>query len=133
MVKKFENIDYSSEEVKGLLEFIKEGKKILTTLRKTLNVLIVIAGIVFIPFLYSFVDIQVRLSDLQSQINNTVPSDKIYESFVQKTDALAVHMYEEDWMRTQWYKLTHDEEYKKAETGKLIEGFFSSAHRGANK
>lgn len=63
---------------------------------------------------------------------NFVSKDKIYRVFVQKVDALAVHMFETDWINTQLYKITSSEEYKDSEARQiLIDGFFNETHRGA--
>lgn len=115
-------------EIKQLQQLIVESQALLKKLRKILNTMLVIAGIIFIPFLYSFVEIQVRLSKLE---NNIEPKDFYYNTFVQKVDALAVHMYEDQWINTQLYKITNDEEYKNSEARKiLIEAMFNETHRG---
>ena len=127
-------MDDEKFELKSL---IRESKEMLAKLRKILNTMLVVGGIIFIPFLYSFVDVQVQLSHLKE---NSVTkeefkesNDEAYRIFVQKVDALAVLMYEHDWNRTQFYKITHDESYKKSEVKVLIESFFSDKHRSGGE
>ncbi len=123
-------------EFRQLLEenkaFIAEGKALIAKMRKILNVMLVVAGIVFIPFFYSFVDVHVRVSKLESSMkDNVLSKDEIYRVFVQKVDALAVHMMEDDWKRTQLYEITSNPKYKTdLSTQQLIKAFFSEEHRG---
>lgn len=130
-------VDYKTpeQELKELIQenkaFIAEGKALITKMRKILNVMLVVAGIVFIPFFYSFVDIQVRVSSLEKSLSDKMmPKDEIYRIFVQKVDALAVHMMEDDWKRTQLYEITKDESYRTDQSTKqLIKAFFEEERR----
>lgn len=118
-------------EIKQLGKLIAESQALLKKLRRILNIMIIIAGIIFIPFLYSFVEIQVRLSKLEDSVEKIEPTEFYYNKFVQKVDALAVHMYEDQWINTQLYKITNDEEYKNSEARRiLIEAMFNETHRG---
>ena len=118
-------------EIIQLKQLIIESQSLLKKLRRILNTMIVIAGIIFIPFLYSFVEIQVRLSKLENSVEQIKPVELYYNKSVQKVDALAIHMYEDQWITTQLYKITKNEEYKNSEARKiLIEAFFNETHRG---
>ena len=68
-----------------LRELIAESKLVLSKLKKTLNVMLVIAGIVFIPFLYSFISVQVRLSDIE---NTAISKEEAYEKLPTKADII---------------------------------------------
>ena len=118
-------------EINQLNKLITESQELLKKLRKILNTMIIIASIIFIPFLYSFVEVQVKLSKLEGTVEKIEPVDFYYNKFVQKVDALAVHMYEYQWINTQLYKITSDEEYKNSEARKiLIEAMFNENSRG---
>lgn len=120
-------------EIVQLKQLIIESQSLLKKLRRILNTMIVITGIIFIPFLYSFVEIQVRLSKLENSVEKIEPVEFYYNKFVQKVDALAIHMYEDQWINTQLYKITNNEEYKDSEARKiLIEAFFNETRRGEN-
>lgn len=109
---------------------IIDAKQEIERLRKIVNKMLTIAGILFIPFLYSFVDVRVKISDLQSA---QMPKDDMYRLFVQKTDALSVMMYRQDWVNTQLYKITQDTYYKDNDEVKdVIKAFFSEQHRSAS-
>jgi hypothetical protein len=89
-----------------------------------------IAAVVFIPFLYSFIDIRVRVADIEGDY---IPKDEMYTVFIQKVDALSVHMMEDDWTRTQFYKVTKDDYYlNDNSTRNLIKAFFQETHRSAD-
>lgn len=112
-------------------QIVQKSQELLRKLGRTLNIMLIVAGIIFIPFLYSFVDINVKISNLEEK---KVSREEMYEKFVQKVDALAVHMFEQDWINTQLYKITSDPEYKNSQAREiLIKGFFEETHRGENK
>lgn len=77
-----EEIRTPEQELKGLLE---ESKIVLTKLKKTLNLTLVIAGITFIPFLYSFISVQVRLSDIEK---TAITKEEAYSKLPTKTDII---------------------------------------------
>ena len=111
-----------------LRELIVENRALIAKMKKMMNGMLVIAGIVFIPFFYSFVDINVRVSGLEEKM---MPKDDVYRLFVQKVDALAVHMMEDEWKRTQLYAITKDPKYKEDQnTVTLIKAFFGEERRG---
>jgi hypothetical protein len=134
-----EDIKLIAEELRELIQDAKhsvaEANMAAVRLNKTIKTLWVVAGICIIPFLYSFVDIHVRTSNLEGTLaNKYMPKDEIYRIFVQKVDALAVHMMEDSWKRTQLYEITHDEKYKTdLQSQQLIKAFFEEEHRGSTE
>jgi len=131
------------EELKSLIEESKrineDSRHLLDRLSKILNTMLVVAGILFIPFLYSFIDTQVAISDLRK---NAVTKDmlqeskdEIYNKFVLRVDALSVHMFESDWINTQLYRITHEKEYldDRDNVQRVIKAFFSSQHRSGGE
>lgn len=128
-----------------MVEFMVEGTKLLNEQkelaeeikaltrkhRQAFNALIGVAGVCFIPLLFSFVSLNVSVSKLEEK---QLPKDDIYNKFVQKVDALAVHQLESDWVKTQFYKVTHDDYYKTDETTqKIINAFYSSESRSGKQ
>ena len=128
-----------------MVEFMVEGTKLLNEQkelaeeikaltrkhRQAFNALIGIAGVCFIPLLFSFVSLNVAVSRIEER---QMPKDEIYNKFVQKVDALAVHQLESDWNKTQFYKITHDDYYKTDETTqKIINAFYSSESRSGKQ
>jgi hypothetical protein len=124
---------YIEESRKLIIEhrlLADENRSLLTKIRKLINSGMAIAAVVFIPFLYSFIDIRVRVADIEGDY---IPKDEMYTVFIQKVDALSVHMMEDDWTRTQFYKVTKDDYYlNDNSTRNLIKAFFQETHRSAD-
>ena len=111
-------------------EMAEEIRALTRKHRQAFNALVGVAIACFLPLLYSFVSLNVTVGKLQE---TTVSKDEVYTKFVQKVDALAVHQLESDWVKTQFYKITHDDYYKTDETTqKIINAFYSSQTRSGS-
>ena len=112
-------------------EMAEEIRVLTRKHRQAFNGLVGVAIACFLPLLYSFVSLNVTVGKLQE---TTVPKDEVYNKFVQKIDALAVHQLESDWVKTQFYKITHDEYFKTDETTqKIINAFYSTESRSGQQ
>lgn len=136
-----EDIRLIAEELRELIADAKlsvaKADAAATKLNKTIKTMWAIAALCSIPFLYSFVDIHVRISKAEGSMDffteKYMPKDDIYRLFVQKIDALAVHMMEDEWKRTQLYEITKNEKYKTdLQVQQLIKAFFEEERRGGD-
>lgn len=64
-----------------LIKLIEESKLVLAKLKKLFNIVMIIAGIVFIPFFYSFVTVQQDISVLKATV---LTKDQAYSLFPTK-------------------------------------------------
>lgn len=118
---------------------IKQAEEAVAKLRKIMNTMLVLLGIFAVPFLYSFVDMNSSINYLEKEgVTKEMlqeSNDKMYEAFVTKIDALAVHMFERDWMKTELYQITKDEKYRETDdqVKQIIKAFFGSTNRSAGK
>ena len=117
------------KKIKDIDTLIIEATNVLKRLRKLVNIGIGVATVMVVPLFLSFMVSNERITRLEEK---QMPKDDIYNKFVQKTDALALHMFENDWQRTQFYKITHDSTYKDDNLKGLIDAFFSEDSRGAH-
>lgn len=112
-----------------LRELIAESKLILGKMKKTLNVMLGIALVVFIPFLYSFVSVQVRLSDIEK---TAMTKEEITNKFATKTGVIYLQndLYDMDGFTFKMNEGVDEERREKAYT-KALKEFNGEVARGS--